>query len=405
MSAVIFHMLAAVALSSTIPPALTPSPAMLARTIRLAHAAIACAAAASIATGCADKVASLPAVPPPPPVRHVFVIVLENKTYATTFGSRSPAPYLADTLVKAGAFLRNYYGTGHSSLDNYIAMIAGIAPTPETQADCGVYADFVQTGTAPDGQPIGNGCVYPAHVQTIANQLAARGLTWAAYMEDMGTNPAREPATCGHPALGAPDLTELATPGDQYAAKHNPFVYFHSIIDTPACDSNVVALPRLETDLQSADRTPAFSFISPNLCHDGHDTPCVNGEPGGLVSADRFLRHWVPLITSSPAWRDGGLLVITFDEAPSGKDATACCNEQPGPNVSKAGVTGPGGGRVGAVLISPFIEPGTISDVPYNHYSFLRSIEDIFGLAHLGYAAQPGLRSFGADVYRQKPTT
>ena len=372
---------------------------------RFANASLACVLSASIAAGCADKVVSLPAVPPPPPVKHVFVIVLENKTYEATFNAHSPAPYLADTLVKAGAFLREYYGTGHSSLDNYIAMIAGIAPTPETQADCGVYAEFVQTGTAPDGQPIGNGCVYPVHVQTITNQLDARGLKWAAYMEDMGANPAREPATCGHPALGAPDLTEMATPADQYAAKHNPFVYFHSIIDTPACDSNVVALPRLETDLRSAERTPAFSFISPGLCHDGHDTPCVNGEPGGLVSADLFLRHWVPLITGSPAWRDGGLLVITFDEAPSGKDATACCNEPPGPNVSKAGVTGPGGGRVGAVLLSPFIEPGTVSDVPYNHYSFLRSIEDIFGLAHLGYAAQPGLRSFGADVYRQKPTT
>jgi len=372
---------------------------------RLAHAGFACAMAASIAAGCADKVASLPTVPPPPPIKHVFVIVLENKTYATTFGAKSPAPYLADTLVKAGAFLREYYGTGHSSLDNYIAMIAGIAPTPETQADCGVYAEFVQTGTAPDGQPIGNGCVYPAHVMTIANQLKERGFKWAAYMEDMGANPAREPATCGHPALGAPDLTEMATPADQYAAKHNPFVYFHSIIDTPACDSNVVALPRLEIDLESANRTLAFSFISPSLCHDGHDTPCVNGEPGGLVSADRFLQHWVPLITSSPAWGEGSLLVITFDEAPSSKDATACCNEQPGPNVSKAGVTGPGGGRVGAVLLSSYIEPGTVSDVPYNHYSFLRSIEDIFGLPHLGYAAQPGLRSFGADVYRQKPTS
>ena len=337
----------------------------------------------------------------PPPIKHVFIIVLENKGFATTFSDASLAPYLADTLTRQGAFLREYYGIGHSSLDNYIAMISGIAPTPETQADCGNYIDFVERGTSPDGQPIGNGCVYPAHVQTIADQLEARGLKWAGYMEDMGLDPRRDrTTTCAHPAIGDPDPTEGAAPNDQYATKHNPFVYFHSIIDAPSCDSNVVALPRLESDLRSAATTPAYSFISPSLCHDAHDTPCVNGEPGGLVSADRFLRHWVPIITSSPAYREDGLLIITFDES-RGSDTESCCSERPGPNVQKAGVDGPGGGRTGAVLLSPFIAPGTVSVVPYNHYSMLRSVEDIFDLPHLGYASQEGLTSFGADVYRQ----
>ena len=335
---------------------------------------------------------------PSPPIRHVFVIVLENKGFTTTFGAGSPAPYLADTLTRAGAFLRQYYGTGHSSLDNYIAMISGLAPTPATQADCGVYEEFRQRGTAPDGQPLGSGCIYPASIQTIASQLTARRLTWAAYLEDMGANPAREPSTCGHPAIGAPDLTEMATPTDQYAAKHNPFVYFHSIIDSPSCQTNVVPLARLESDLRSLDHTANFSFITPNLCHDGHDQPCVNGEPGGLESANAFLSHWVPLITHSPGFRDGGLLVVIFDEA-MGSDATACCGEVPGPNVTSAGVRGPGGGHTGAVLLSPYIVPGTVSDVPYNHYAMLRSIEDIFGIPHLGYAGQPGLTSFGADVF------
>ncbi|MCU1245562.1 MAG: phosphoesterase family protein, partial [Acidobacteria bacterium] len=94
------------------------------------------------------------------------------------------------------------------------------------------------------------------------------------------------------------------------------------------------------------------------------------------------------------------LLVITFDEAESG-DATACCNEMPGLNTFNPGGTtlGPGGGRSGAVLISQFIRPGSVNDVPYNHYSLLRSIEDIFALPHLGFAGQPGLQPFGADVY------
>ncbi len=334
----------------------------------------------------------------PPPIRHVFVIVLENQSFENTFGAASHAPYLADSLTRAGAFLRQYYGTGHASLDNYIAMISGIAPNPATQADCGRYEEFVQTGTAPDGQPIGSGCIYPAHVRTLANQLSARRLTWKAYMEDMGNDTTREAAACGHAAIGARDMTERATPSDQYAAKHNPFVYFHSIIDSAACRRNVVPLTRFAADLRSAGRTPNVSFISPNLCHDGHDRPCRDGEPGGLVSANEFLAHWVPVITQSRAFRDGGLLIVTFDEAASA-DASACCDEPTGPNTTLPGAHGPGGGRTGAVLLSPFIKPGTVSYAPYNHYSMLRSIEDLFGLKHLGYAGQKGLASFGADVY------
>ena len=62
------------------------------------------------------------------------------------------------------------------------------------------------------------------------------------------------------------------------------------------------------------------------------------------------------------------------------------------------GKSGPGGGSIGAVLLSPLIKPGTVSDVQYNHYSLLRTIEDIFGLPHLGDAAMPQVRSFGPDV-------
>ncbi len=333
-----------------------------------------------------------------PPIRHVFVIVLENQGFDTTFNAHSRAPYLADTLRLAGAFLRQYHGTAHYSLGNYLAMIGGVPPTPKTQVDCPRFDDFVETGIARDGQPIGDGCVYPVHVATIANQLAAKHLTWGAFMEDMGNDPARESATCGHPEIGTLDPTELATPTDQYATKHNPFVYFHAIIDSASCQQHVVPLTRLEDALQSAKRTPNYTFIVPNLCHDGHDRPCANGEPGSLESANAFLQHWVPLIMNSPAYRADGLLIINFDEALS-IDAAACCREPSGPNTMNPGVNGPGGGRTGAVLLSRFIKPGTVSNVPYNHYSLLRSIEDVFRLAHLGYAGRAGLASFGRDVF------
>jgi hypothetical protein len=241
--------------------------------------------------------------------------------------------------------------------------------------------------------------VYPAAVQTVADQLDARGLTWKGYMEDMGADPVRDGGTtCAHPAIGAPDRSQSAAADDQYAARHNPFVYFHSITDRPACAADDVPLSRLPGDLGSAATTPSLSFITPDLCHDGHDATCADGGPGGLAAANAFLRTWVPRITGSPAFARG-LLVITFDEAES--DSSACCGEPPGPNTPSPGgqKPGPGGGRVGAVLLSPFIRPGTTSTQAYNHYALLRSVEDIFGLGHLGYAAQAGLRPFGADVY------
>jgi phospholipase C len=334
-------------------------------------------------------------------VGHVFVIVLENKDYDVTFGADSPAPYLAQTLPGMGQLLTQYHGIGHVSLDNYIAMISGQAPNPITQSDCLVFQDFVPPAPVLDGngQAVGLGCVYPAGVQTLPDQLEAAGRSWRGYLQDMGT-------PCRHPAIGAVDDTQSAEVGDQYATRHNPFVYFHSIIDDDAsCRQHVVDLDELTDDLASAATTPALSFISPDLCHDAHDEPCVDGKPGGLVTANAFLEEWVPRILASPAYQADGLLVVTFDEAEVGdpSSAAACCGEVPGPNSPLPGIVGPGGGRVGGVVLSPFVTPGTVNDTPYNHYSLLRSIENIFGLPHLGFAAAPGVQAFGDDVFAAPP--
>jgi hypothetical protein len=221
-------------------------------------------------------------------------------------------------------------------------------------------------------------------------------------MEDMGNDPTREAATCGHPKVGAYDNTQTATSTDQYASRHNPFVYFHDIIDDQSrCDAHVINLNALPTDLQLIDTTPNFSFITPDLCDDGHDSTCKDGGQGGLPRADQFLQLWVPMILSSPAYQKDGLLMILFDE--SEYDDTACCNEPTGPNTSLPGKTGPGGGRTGAILLSPFIKGGTVTQTSYNHYSMLRSLEDIYKLSYLGYAGQDGLQSFGPDVFNKAP--
>jgi phosphatidylinositol-3-phosphatase len=402
---------------------------------------------------------------PPGRINHILVVELENEGYATTFGPGSPATYLNGSLRPKGELLQNYYAIGHASLDNYIAQVSGQAPTTDTQADCSgngfAFAD-VTPGT-PDANPVlnpgqvdGLGCVYPAAVPTIASQLDSRNppskathvAAWRAYEQDMGNTPSRDGGTadrgggtdCGHPAIGTTDTAEVATPVDQYTSRHNPFVWFHSVIDhSVECNANVVPLGQLDKsgtpvptghlaqDLRSESTTPRFGFVTPNLCNDGHDGTCAGpnstgGHVGGLTGADEFLRAWMPLILASPAYKHGDMLVVVaFDEADlDGPTAgAACCSEASGPNTHAPGSPGastdstaPGGGQVGAVLLNAkYITPGSTDTIgSYNHYSALRSYEDLLGLTtggvdgegHLGFAAAIGLLPFGPDVFPAK---
>ena len=432
-------------------------------------------------------------------IRHVLVIDLENEDYADTYGPKSPAVYLNATLLKQGQLVPKYFATSHASLGNYLSQVSGQQSTAAQNEDCpdlislpqpsalGGFTDVVPGSDAPDqlkfpGQVLGDGCVFPAPskqargVRTIADQLDAqyppgRGLNWRAYAEDMGNDLVRDygapdelgGADCAHPPIGGLDHSNDATAIDQYATRHNPFVYFHSIIDDVSrCNRHVVPLGTLKVgrdgavdtfyghlyqDLRQLATTPRFMFISPNLCNDGHDDPCaapnVEGRRnaagknvGGLVSADLWLRHWMPMILASPAYQSGTLLVVlTFDEAAI-SDARACekvnqadCHSPIGPHNSNPGFSSssaaegqqqtptqpyvyPGGGQIGALLFNKrYIRPGSVNNTgSYNHYSALRSYEDLLGLTsggddglgHLGYAAVPDLRPFGADVFNRR---
>ncbi len=354
-----------------------------------------------------------------PRIRHVFFIMLENEDYASTFGEPSADPYLAQELPAQGALLEDYYAIGHESNDNYIALVSGQPPNPDNQADCQDFDEFPVSAINEEGVEEGVGCVYPEAVQNIGTQLSARKLTWKGYMQDMGNDPNRETAACGHPGLNEQDHTQEAVEGDGYATRHDPFVYFKSVISNQSyCDAHVVALGSptgqmpaaalkgekgLATDLKKISTTPDFSFITPNLCEDGHDYPCKNQASGAsaLADIDSFLETWVPMITSSRAFKDNGLLEITFDESDGPQsDASSCCEEKPGPASPLPGITGSGGGKIGAVLISPFIRPGTVSTTAYNHYSSLASWEELFGLPRLADAKSVP-STFGADVFTE----
>jgi hypothetical protein len=341
---------------------------------------------ASVRTGIAAYV---------PPIHHVFVINIENEDEDNTWGDASRAPYLAKTLRAKGVLLDNYYGTAHNSEPNSIAQISGQGPNASMQFDCQTFSDFQQVASASQGQAVGTvGCVFPKSVKTIADQIAAKGRSWRGYMDGMA-------APCQHPAIGSVDTTQKATKRSQYATRHDPFMYFHSIIDRPGyCRAHVVNLNRLTRDLRTVRTTRNLTYITPDLCDDGHDATCVDRRrKGGLAGVDAFMKTWVPRILSSPAYRRNGMLIITADESDGPtSDSSACCGET-STNVPQAGLAGPGGGAVGALVISPWTQGGTWSTTPYNHYALLASLEEIFRLPKLGYAGAPGLDRFGLDVY------
>jgi len=329
-----------------------------------------------------------------PSVRHVFVVNIENKGFRTTWGAHSAAPYLAKTLRAKGRLLKQYYGTAHHSLGNYVAQISGQGPDSATQNDCRVYSRFKETRpVVRPGQVVGDGCVYPKKVGTLPGQLVAAGLSWRAYMQDMAR-------PCQHSRLGSRERWASATKRQQYATRHNPFMYFRSITSRPAyCKAHVKPLAALARDLNRKSRTRTLSYITPDLCHDAHDARCADGGSGGLRAANIWLKRWIPKILASPAFRANGMLVITADESEGVReDSRACCGEGAGPNARRPGIEGPGGGRIGALLISRFVKPGTLSRTPYNHYALLGSIEDLLGLKRLGYA-RTVTGTFGDDVY------
>src|ERR1035438_8832056 len=94
-----------------------------------------------------------------PPVKHVFVVMLDDEPYATAFGPASPAHYLTGTLEHKGELLVRYYAVAHEQLANGIALISGQGPTVQTAQNCPMYEDVVPGTAGAEGQVSGQGGV------------------------------------------------------------------------------------------------------------------------------------------------------------------------------------------------------------------------------------------------------
>lgn len=339
------------------------------------------APASEPATEAAPKQEPDPA-PETGPVKHVFVISLTSPGYEQAFGTQSQMPYLNGTLRPQGLLLERYAALDAGALPNGIAAISGQPPNPATKGGCPEYEAFT---TAPNGKGVlgGAGCVYPVETLTIADQLTLAQLGWHAYVGGM-VDEAGKPASCVHPDPG--ESSTAVQPGG-YAASQNPFTYFHSLLDLGDCGENDVPLDQLSKDLAKAEKTPSYSFIAPTPCEAGTAAQCPPGEVEGAAAADAFLSTWVPKILASPAYKADGALIVAF----SGVNP-----------VSPGGVPPTGEGlRTGALVVSPFAQPGGTDSAPYDAYSLLRSSEDLLGLEPLGLAAGAKVKSFASSLAQQ----
>jgi hypothetical protein len=315
-------------------------------------------------TGADATTPTTPVVPPATNLKHVFVITLKGQGFDAAFGAGSAAPYLANQLRPKGTLLTNFSSLGKSDLADRLAFIGGQPPNAATKANCTTYSEIGTAEPSSTGQITKDGCVYPNTVISLADQFNIGHKNWRGYSEDMEKGP-RGDVKCRRPDSDGPDATQDPRPGDNYAARNNPFIYFHSLLDLSGCDTDSGSFGPLASDLQTAKATPNLVYIAPSLQHDGSVVAPADGSPGGIAAADAFLQTWVPKILDSPAYQADGLLIITFAGGPGPAD-------EPTKN--------------GTLLISRFAKAGGTDDTALNPYSLTATVEDLIGVKRIANA-------------------
>jgi phosphatidylinositol-3-phosphatase len=244
---------------------------------------------------------------PVPAFRHVIVVVFENKDRSEVLGKRTAPEF--NRLAARYASLSRYHDVQDKSLPNYLALVSG--STHGVAHDC-------------------TDCVVSA--PSLADTLPTRGKTWKTYAE----------------GLPRPGFTGASA--GRYVKRHNPFLYFQSVLRSPKRLARIVPLSQFKRDL-SRRALPSFSLVVPNLCNDMHDCPVATG--------DTWLRRFLkPLMSSGEL--AGGVVFVIFDEASTSHD------------------------EVLAMALGPLVKGGSAYTSPMSHYGLLRTIEDAWGLKRLG---------------------
>lgn len=302
-----------------------------ARSRTFASAALAVAAFACTRSRAADPcrhggATVVPLNPGPRTIRTVFLIVMENKSWAQIANNPS-APYLNGGLLPSASYATGYFNPpgNHPSEPNYLWMEGGTS-----------------YGIQDDDDPAAHHLPHRDHFVSLLDQA---GISWKTYQEGI------DGKECPLKSRG------------RYAAKHNPFVFFDDVTSgndprSAPCISHVRPLQELAADL-SGGSVARYNFITPDLCHDMHDSAGC-GSPDEVKNGDLWLSQWVPRIFQSAAYAAGGLILITWDESEDG--------DHP----------------IGLIALSSSAKGGGYTNaVPYTHSSLLRSLQEIFGVGPL----------------------
>ncbi len=260
--------------------------------------------------------------------QHFVLIVLENEDAATV----ERIPYM-DSLGRRGAVLQSYFAVAHPSYPNYLALIAGRTFAP---SDSDVTHDPVAYRATDfgDAQQL-------IDSPTIADRLEAKGLTWDAFAEDYPDTSAA-PAAC-----------YFGRSSGHYSRKHVPFLSFKEFHSRPGLCAHVRNLKWFDKDSLAA-----YTFVTPNMVHDGHDAP--------IDSAVTWLRGFLaPILADSVAMRTT-VIAVTFDESAS---------------TLSDRFRGSSANRVFTVLIGGPVMPSVNSASRYTHLSMLKTVEANFDLS------------------------
>ena len=253
-------------------------------------------------------------------LHHVWVFVMENHSLGQILGNPK-APFL-NRMARRHQVATRFYAPAHPSLPNYLAMISGSTQGCSSDHCKGLYRG-----------------------PTIARQLTRSGYRWQGFFE------------------GLPRRGYLGGDYRGYVRHHNPFVYFRSVTSKPRQRRH---LRRFRAFPQSLRRPPALSFIVPNNAHNMHT--------GSIQAGDTWLAHWVSRVQRSAGYRNGGTIMIVWDEGHN--DASGCC------------LRSVHGGRVPLLIISRHPRIRHRLRRPSTTYSLLNTLEAGFRLPRLGLAAR-----------------
>ncbi|KAH3687659.1 hypothetical protein WICPIJ_001356 [Wickerhamomyces pijperi] len=248
-----------------------------------------------------------------------FVVIwLEN----TDFDKAAESEGLS-YLAQYGVTLDNYWALTHPSEPNYMAAVGG---------------DYF-------GLDDDRFIALPKNVSSIVDLLDEKNISWAEYQEHL-------PYT----GFQGFNYSNQETFANDYVRKHNPLILYDSVADDADRLSHIKNFTQFEYDLAN-EQLPQWSFITPNMTNDAHDTT--------IEFSANWAKNFIKPLLENEYFMNETLVLLTFDENETYADKN----------------------KVFALLFGGAVPEslhGTVDSTFYNHYSEIASVEANWNLHNLG---------------------